>query len=85
MRTNEQRDHEAMWRRVSIRRPCPICAGVDGCSVHEEDSFASCSREPSDWPLTNGGWLHRVIHPAPLGPALFPPSPQLNDHLATTP
>src|SRR5690606_18508399 len=67
---------DAQWRRVSSRQPCPICASSDGCSVHEEDDFASCMQKPSDWPLINGAWLHRVaglgasaVRPTRLGPA----------------
>jgi hypothetical protein len=24
------------------------------------DAFVSCAREPSQWKLTNGSWLHRI-------------------------
>jgi hypothetical protein len=48
------------WRRVSQERPCPVCGADDACSIHTADDFACCAREPSDWKLTNGSWLHRV-------------------------
>jgi hypothetical protein len=48
------------WRLVSQERPCPVCGADDACSVHNEDFFACCAREPSEWKLTNGAWLHRV-------------------------
>lgn len=48
------------WRLVSQERPCPVCGADDACSVHNADDFACCAREPSDWKLTNGSWLHRV-------------------------
>lgn len=48
------------WRMVSHERPCPVCGADDACSVHTADAFACCSREPSDWKLTNGSWLHRI-------------------------
>lgn len=48
------------WRMVSQERPCPVCGADDACSVHTADPFACCAREPSDWKLTNGSWLHRV-------------------------
>jgi len=48
------------WRVVSEIRPCPICGGTSDCKTHAADDFASCTREPSEWPLTNGAWLHRV-------------------------
>jgi hypothetical protein len=48
------------WNRVSGSEPCPICGGPSECKLHSEESFACCVREPSDWRLENGGWLHRV-------------------------
>jgi hypothetical protein len=30
------------------------------CSIHTVDDFACCAREPSEWKLTNGSWLHRL-------------------------
>lgn len=52
--------HEAEWKLVSDRHPCPICRAADGCHRDLEGSFACCARRPSDWPLTSGAWLHRV-------------------------
>lgn len=54
---------DAAWRGVSVKKPCPVCGGSDGCFIHEEDVFASCGQHPSDWPLTNGTWLHRIAPP----------------------
>lgn len=51
------------WRMVSQERPCPVCGADDACSVHTADPFACCAREPSDWKLTNGSWLHRLHLP----------------------
>ena len=51
---------EMEWRVVSEIRPCPICGGSSDCKTRVLDDFASCMREPSDWPLTNGAWLHRL-------------------------
>jgi hypothetical protein len=48
------------WRLVSQGRPCPVCGADDVCSVHTVDDFACCAREPSEWKLTNGSWLHRL-------------------------
>jgi hypothetical protein len=48
------------WRLVSQERPCPVCGSQDACSVHTKDDFACCAREPSQWKLTTGAWLHRV-------------------------
>ncbi|MFZ5895085.1 MAG: hypothetical protein ACOY0T_28755 [Myxococcota bacterium] len=51
---------EMEWRVVSEIRPCPVCGGNTDCKTHALDDFASCTRQPSEWPLTNGAWLHRV-------------------------
>jgi hypothetical protein len=48
------------WKQVSQERPCPICGAEHACSVHMVDAFVSCAREPSQWKLTNGSWLHRI-------------------------
>jgi hypothetical protein len=61
MRANvgfESRDGD--WDRVSGAMPCPICGGRDDCRTHVEEAFACCVQEPSDWRLSNGGWLHRI-------------------------
>jgi len=51
------------WRMVSQERPCPVCGADDACSIHTADPFACCAREPSNWKLTNGSWLHRLQLP----------------------
>jgi hypothetical protein len=48
------------WNRVSGSLPCPVCGGDDECRTHAEEAFACCLRQPSDWRLSNGGWLHRI-------------------------
>jgi hypothetical protein len=48
------------WRLVSQDRPCPVCGADDACSIHTHDAFACCAREPSEWKLTNGAWLHKL-------------------------
>lgn len=48
------------WRLVSHESPCPVCGSQDACSIHTKDEFACCAREPSEWKLTTGAWLHRV-------------------------
>jgi hypothetical protein len=52
--------HEAEWKLVSEKHPCPICESVDICHRDLEGAFACCGRRPSDWPLTSGAWLHRI-------------------------
>lgn len=54
---------DAAWRGASAKRPCPICGGSEGCFLHEDHGFVSCGSSPSDWPLTNGTWLHRFVEP----------------------
>ena len=51
---------EVEWTFVSAKRPCAICAGQDGCRRGFDDEFACCLRVSSQWPLTAGGWVHRV-------------------------
>lgn len=51
---------DGQWDDVSEYHPCPVCGAESNCSRHVDDTFVSCARRPSDWPLTNGGWLHRV-------------------------
>jgi hypothetical protein len=48
------------WNRVSLATPCPVCGGSRECRTHAEEEFACCLHEPSDWRLSNGGWLHRI-------------------------
>lgn len=51
---------DAEWNGVSAERPCAICGARTVCRRHANDAFASCTHKPSDWPLVNGAWLHRV-------------------------
>ncbi len=48
------------WRLVNSARPCPVCGAHDACRVHTQDDFACCAREPSEWKLTDGSWLHKT-------------------------
>ena len=52
---------DAEWKRVSKVKPCPICCATEGCHLHEDEDFASCQHQPSDWLLVTGQWLHRTI------------------------
>jgi len=51
---------EVEWTFVSPKHPCAICGGHDGCRQCVEDEFACCKRVSSEWPLSAGGWVHRV-------------------------
>jgi hypothetical protein len=48
------------WTFVSVKHPCTICGGHDGCRSGVENEFACCKRVPSEWPLSAGGWVHRL-------------------------
>jgi hypothetical protein len=83
---------DADWDEVSRAAPCPTCGAESGCSRHFEAAFVSCARSPSEWPLTNGTWLHRATlsattaSPAHSEPGRMPPVSQdaarhsLDDH-----
>jgi hypothetical protein len=51
---------EVEWTFVSVKHPCTICGGHDGCRSGFEDEFACCKRVSSEWPLSAGGWVHRL-------------------------
>jgi hypothetical protein len=51
---------EGDWVAVSAALPCPICGLAVECLVHAEEPFAACASRPSEWPMTNGDWLHRL-------------------------
>ena len=55
-------DDDLQWVAVSIEHPCPICAAIDGCGVAlcPECTAVNCLRIVSDFPMTDGGWLHRL-------------------------
>jgi hypothetical protein len=53
---------EVEWTLVSVKRPCAICRGHDGCRWGFDGEFACCIRVSSEWPLSAGGWVHRVKH-----------------------
>ena len=55
---------EVEWTFVSVKHPCHICAGHEGCRSSCDDEFACCTRLSSEWPLSAGGWVHRVSHVA---------------------
>jgi hypothetical protein len=50
---------DAAWSAVSESRPCPVCGASASCGTHLDEDFVCCMNEPSEWPLTNGAWLHR--------------------------
>lgn len=59
------------WNGVSGVTPCPVCGGRAECRTHADEDFVCCLREPSDWRLSNGGWLHRIQPAAAAGAGLL--------------
>lgn len=57
------------WKRVSRRRPCPVCERPDWCLFVGDDdspSAALCMRVESDRPArSGGGWLHLLRSDSP--------------------
>jgi hypothetical protein len=51
---------EVEWTLVSVKQPCCICGGHQGCRLGLDVHFACCVKTSSEWPLTTGGWVHRV-------------------------
>jgi hypothetical protein len=48
------------WVEVSVAQPCRICGAVRECLMRASGEFADCHQVTSDWPMTDGGWLHRL-------------------------
>ena len=64
---------DADWTDVSSHYPCAVCGAHSNCSRRVDDVFVSCTRHPSDWPLTTGGWLHRLtLGAVPAADAAIP-------------
>jgi hypothetical protein len=49
------------WLAVSTRQPCRVCGAVRSCRFQPSSNLVCCVNTESDWPLTNGAWLHRVV------------------------
>ena len=60
----QSRAREWDWVVVSADLPCAICSGTQGCHRNPTGYFARCARRQSEWPLVDGGWLHRTAPPA---------------------
>lgn len=76
---------EIEWTFASVRHPCIICAGQDGCRKSYDGEFACCTRIASEWPLSAGGWVHRVSRAARAAfHALGEPSAAAREDLATS-
>ena len=53
---------ELQWIEVSLAEPCPICDACSDCTRLQTGEFAHCTRTVSEWPVLDGGWLHRLEH-----------------------
>ena len=51
---------ELQWLEVSPAEPCVVCGAISECTVLESREFARCSQTVSEWPVLDGGWLHRL-------------------------
>lgn len=51
---------EVEWNKVSAKHPCVVCSSHAGCLRGVDDEFACCAHVRSEWPLSAGGWVHRV-------------------------
>jgi hypothetical protein len=71
---------DSEWRLVSPERPCPVCGAEEACSIHTGDDFACCAREPSEWKLTNGAWLHKLHSRSGVELKQNPVSASLNEN-----
>jgi hypothetical protein len=64
---------EYLWSDVSLAEPCRVCGAISGCMVLESREFVRCANTVSEWPVLDGGWLHRldvtVLTSAELTPA----------------
>jgi len=56
------------WKRVSKRRPCPICGRPDWCGVSGDGQVAHCMRVESSHKTSTGGWIHRLTDDPPVTP-----------------
>jgi hypothetical protein len=55
-------DDDLGWSAVSAETPCPVCGGRSGCGVapFRGGTAVDCRWTVSSWPMSEGGWLHRL-------------------------
>ena len=54
--------------RVGKQRPCPVCHKTDWCMVAADGTAAICPRVPSNRPLGEAGYLHKLAETAKAQP-----------------
>ena len=50
------------WNRIKKDNPCPVCGREKYCMVNDNGSAVLCTKEPSEHPVGDAGWLH-VLDP----------------------
>jgi hypothetical protein len=55
-------EDDLRWNSVSVGQRCPVCGAPGGCGVapFRGGIAVDCRRVVSSWPMTEGGWLHRL-------------------------
>ena len=55
-------DDDLRWTSVSVGQRCPVCGSPGGCGVapFRGGVAVDCRLVASGWPMTEGGWLHRL-------------------------
>jgi hypothetical protein len=55
-------DDDLRWTSVSVGQRCPVCGAPGGCGVapFRGGVAVDCRNVASSWPMTDGGWLHRL-------------------------
>jgi hypothetical protein len=55
-------EDDLRWTSVSVGQRCPVCGAPGGCGVapFRGGIAVDCRRVVSSWPMTEGGWLHRL-------------------------
>ena len=55
-------DDDLRWNSVSVGQRCPVCGAPGGCGVAQFRGgiAVDCRWVVSSWPMTEGGWLHRL-------------------------
>jgi len=62
------------WVTVTRKSPCPVCQKPDWCRIGKV--FVNCLRVPSDAPVNNGGWNHKLEGATPTRPIYRPEPPK---------
>ncbi len=70
---------EVEWTLVSVKHPCTVCGGHHGCRRGFADEFGCCTRVLSEWPLTAGGWVHRLDLQVDVEAAIEVSAPRARD------